>query len=105
MNVAEDKPTLFHKVSDLLCKQEVTLSPNQIVAVHSIPGKPGSPKPILMKVMNTTVKSTITRKRKAMKSAGHRLVEDVTKLNTEPIHRLTEARFFYKLICGIFFQI
>ena len=25
-----------------------------------------------------------------MKSAGHRLVDDVTKLNTELIHRLTE---------------
>ena len=87
---AEDESTLFHKVSDLLGKQEVTLSPNQVVAVHRIPGKPGSPKPILMKVMNTTVKSTIMRKRKAMKSAGHRLVDDVTKLNTELIHRLTE---------------
>ena len=50
----------------------------------------GGPKPILMKVTNTTVKSTIMRKRKAMKSAGHRLVDDVTKLNTELIHRLTE---------------
>ena len=86
----ETETTLMHKVSDLLGQQEVTLSPNQVVAVHRIPGRPGGPKPILMKVTNTTVKSTIMRKRKAMKSAGHRLVDDVTKLNTELIHRLTE---------------
>ena len=94
MNVREEagetETTLLHKVSDLLGQQEVTLSPNQVVAVHRIPGRPGGPKPILMKVTNTTVKSTIMRKRKAMKSAGHRLVDDVTKLNTELIHRLTE---------------
>ena len=87
---AEDKITLFHKVGDLLGKQEVTLSPNQVVAVHRILGKPGSRKLILMKVMNITVKSTIMRKKKAMKSAGHTLVDDVTKLTTELIHRLTE---------------
>ena len=84
----EDDSTLLNKVSDLLGKQDITLSPHQVIAIHRIPGKPGSPKPVLMKVTNTTVKSTIMRKRKVMKSAGHRLVDDVTRLNTELITRL-----------------
>ena len=84
----EDDSTLLNKVTDLLGKQDITLSPHQVIAIHRIPGKPGSPKPVLMKVTNTTVKSTIMRKRKVMKSAGHRLVDDVTRLNTELITRL-----------------
>ena len=84
----EDDSTRLNKVSDLLGEQDITLSPYQVIAIHRIPGKPGSPKPVPMKVTNTTVKSTIMRKRKVMKSAGHRLVDDVTKLNTELITRL-----------------
>ena len=86
----EEDSTLLNKVTDLLGKQDITLSPHQVIAIHRIPGKPGSPKPVLMKLTNTTVKSTIMRKRKVMKSAGHRLVDDVTKLNTELIGRLSE---------------
>ena len=67
----EEDSTLLNKVTDLLGKQDITLSPHQVIAKHRIPGKPGSPKPVLMKVTNTTVKSTIMRKRKVMKSAGH----------------------------------
>ena len=47
----EDDSTLLNKVSDLLGKQDITLSPHQVIAIHRIPGKPGSPKPVLMKVV------------------------------------------------------
>ena len=86
----EDESTLLTKVSDLLTYQDVTLAPQEVIAIHRIPGKPGSPKPVLMKVTNTSTKTKIMKKRRAMKSAGHRLVDDVTKLNSVLIHRLSE---------------
>lgn len=85
----ETEQTLTHMVtSELLSKANVDVDPDDIVAIHRIPGKPGSPKPILLKLKNNSVKTKIMKQRRAMKNAGHRLVDDVTKLNTGLIGRL-----------------
>lgn len=72
----------------LLAKGNVDLDPQDIVAIHRISGKTGVPKPVLLKLKNNSVKTRIMKQRKAMKDAGHRLVDDVTKLNTGLIGRL-----------------
>ena len=36
----EDESTLLTKVSDLLSHQDVTLTPQEVIAIHRIPGKP-----------------------------------------------------------------
>lgn len=86
----ENESSLLRSVFELFEQQNVTLSPQQVVAIHRIPGKPGSTKPVLMKVKNNNDKTMIMKNRKAMKSGGHRLVDDVTKLNTALITRLNE---------------
>ena len=58
------------------------------MAIHRIPGKIGMPKPVLIKLMNNNEKTKIMKKRKEMKLAGYRLVDDVTKQNTKLINRL-----------------
>ena len=77
-------------VTELLSKGNVDLDPQDIVAIHRIPGKTGAPKPVLMKLKNNSVKTRIMKQRRSMKDAGHRLVDDVTKLNTGLIGRLTK---------------
>ena len=83
----EDK--LIKTVNNILgAKAGVTINENKIVAIHRIPGKIGMPKPVLIKLMNNNEKTKIMKKRKEMKLAGYRLVDDVTKQNTKLINRL-----------------
>lgn len=85
----ETETKLIHTVcTELLAKGNVDLNPDDIVAIHRIPGKTGLPKPVLMKLRNTSAKTAIMKQRTAMKMAGRRLVDDVTKLNTGLIGRL-----------------
>ena len=42
-----------------------------------------------MKMLNNHEKTKIMRKRKEIKTAGFRLVDDVTKLNTDLINRMS----------------
>ena len=85
----ESEQTLTEVViTALLAKGNVDLDPQDIVAIHRIPGKTGVPKPVLLKLKNNSVKTRIMKQRKAMKDAGQRLVDDVTKLNTGLIGRL-----------------
>ena len=87
----ETEQTLTEVVTTaLLAKGNVDLDPQDIIAIHRIPGKSGAPKPVLMKLKNNSVKTRIMKQRRAMKDAGHRLVDDVTKLNTGLIGRLTK---------------
>ena len=93
LNVPEDaletEGTLTEVVcTTLLSKGNVDLDPQDIVAIHRIPGKPDSPKPMLLKLKNNSVKTAVMKQRQAMKAAGYRLVDDVTKLNTGLIGRL-----------------
>ena len=85
----ETEQTLTEQVcSTLLSKGNVDLDIDDITALHRIPGKAGSPQPVLLKVKNNSVKTSIMKQRKPMKDAGFRLVDDVTKLNTGLIGRL-----------------
>ena len=88
--VGVDELTLLRSVCALLDQQNIALSPQQVVAIHRIPGKSDSPKPVLMKVINNSIKTMIMKQRKTMKSSGHRLVDVVTRLNPALITRLNE---------------
>lgn len=86
----EDETTLINIVSSLLAKQGIMLTPEQVVAIHRIPGRQGSIKPVLLKLRNNNDKTMIMRKRAEMKAGGYRLVDDVTKLNSNLIRTLHE---------------
>lgn len=86
----EDENTLLNAICNLFDQHEIRLLPSEVEAIHRIPGKAGSIKPVLLKVRNSNIKTRIMRNRKTLKSVGHRLVDDVTKLNTSLITRLDE---------------
>lgn len=65
----------------------VNIEPYEIMAIHRIPSK-NEPKPVLMKLRNNSVKTRLMKQRRIMKQQGHKLVDDVTKLNTGLISRL-----------------
>ena len=86
----ETEDTLTRKVQHILeTKADVVLADSKIIALHRIPGKSGMPKPVLIKLRNNNEKTKIMKKRRDMKHAGYRLVDDVTKQNTKLINRLT----------------
>lgn len=86
----ETEESLTRTICELLLeKTNVTLDPRNIEAIHRIPGKRGRPNPVLLKLRNGNVKTTIMKVRSTMKTVGCRLVDDVTKLNTGLINRLT----------------
>ena len=94
MGVTERSDETVEMLTDNVCnilyqKAGVEIEQRDIVAIHRIPGKAGMPKPVLIKVKNSHEKSKIMKKRKEMRTAGFRLVDDVTKLNTELINRLS----------------
>ena len=85
----ETENTLTETItSTLLSKANIDLDPQDIIALHRIPGKSGATRPVLLKLKNNSVKTAIMKQRQAMKAAGYRLVDDVTKLNTGLIGRL-----------------
>ena len=58
----------------------VTIEPNEIQEIHKICGQIGEPSPILVKFINSKVKSRVRRQKKNLPSAiKYRLVDDVTK--------------------------
>ena len=90
-NATETERTLTEVIcSTLLSKGNVDLDPQDIIAMHRIPGKQGSPKPVLLKLKNTSVKTAVMKQRRTMKAAGFKLVDDVTKLNSGLIGRLLQ---------------
>ena len=94
MGVTERSDETVEMQTDNVCnilyqKAGVEIEQRDIVAIHRIPGKARMPKPVLIKVKNSHEKSKIIKKRKEMRNAGFRLVDDVTKLNTELINRLS----------------
>ena len=68
----------------------VDVAASEIVACHRTPGGIGSIRPILLKVKNTEVKSSIMRKRADFRKAkkGYKLSDDVTKDNADLIINL-----------------
>ena len=69
---------------------EVAIEDREIIAAHRILGEQGKSRPILVKLVNTDVKSKVMRKRSEVKNKGLRLVNDVTKANVELIKRLSQ---------------
>lgn len=85
-NESEEK--LTEKVCNILRSQNAEVDKQEIMAIHRIPTSKGAIRPILVKLKNNNIKSRVMRKRKELKQAGHKLVDDVTKLNAGLINRL-----------------
>lgn len=94
MNLKEtEKENTREKVKTFIKENAgVALNDQEIVAAHRIPGEKGKGRPILVKVINTDVKSRVMRKRSAVKDNGFRLVDGVTKANVSLIKRLSEHK-------------
>ena len=87
----ETESSLIADVSKLFSETcSVDLNPREIQAIHRIPGKAGSTKPVLVKLFNNNSKTKLMKARSSMKAAGHRLVDDVTKMNAKLISELTD---------------
>ena len=89
----EEKENTCEVVKSFLKKTaKVELPDREIIIAHRIPGPKGKPRPIIVKVLNTSVKSRIMRKRSTIKEkgGGYRLADDVTKPNGELIRKLLE---------------
>ena len=86
-------------------RTNVDIKLSEIVAIHRIPSR-HDPQPVLLKLKNNSVKTRLMKHRKTMKQHGHKLVDDVTKKNTELISRLLKhqkidsAWFFNGFIYG-----
>lgn len=94
MGVPEQGTETIENLSSHVCnilrtRINLAIDPQNIEAIHRIPGKPNNPRPVLVKMRNNHEKTKIMRKRREMKELGYRLVDDVTKLNTELIGRLS----------------
>ena len=81
---------LTTKVCNLASSHGLTLEPSNIMAIHRIPGRVNSTKPVLVKLKNNHEKTKIMKHRSNFKKNGNRLVDDVTKLNAKLIQTLTE---------------
>ena len=68
-------------------KIDVDIEASEIVTIHRIPSK-HDPKTVLVKLKNNSEKTRLMKHRRIMKQQGHKLVDDVTKKNTELISRL-----------------
>ena len=64
----EDETTLINTVGDLLQTQGVTIRPESIIAIHRIPSKSGTIKPVLVKFRNNNDKTKVMKIRAAMKA-------------------------------------
>ncbi|KAK3098950.1 hypothetical protein FSP39_024596 [Pinctada imbricata] len=100
---SDDENTLEVVKQVLDEKAGVKISDSDVIAVHRIPSKKRTePKPILLKVKNSEIKSRIMRKRSDVKKKGGnvRLVDDVTERNIILINRLNshpqiESAYYY----------
>lgn len=91
-NKTETKQELINKVFDLFKAQNVTINKDGIQEIHRLPSKKPGPKPVIIKTFTTDDKATMMRARKQMNQGGHRLVDHVTKPNTELIQMLNKHR-------------
>ena len=75
---------------------EVDVSPDEIVAIHRIPGKNDQPRPVIVKVKNTEVKSRIMRQRKKLKK-DTKFHDDITARNLGLMSRLYKSEKFHSV--------
>lgn len=79
-------------INDTLSKSvSIAIDPQDVVAVHRIPGGKEGPRPILIKMRTMDAKTTIMRKRSDIKTAtrGVKITDDVTRDNATLISRLS----------------
>ena len=87
----KDKENTWKLMKDFLKSTiNVGLDDLEIVDAHRISGIKGKPRPIIFKVANTNIKERLMRKRSEIKQRGNglKLVDDVTRPNTELITAL-----------------
>ncbi|KAH3797803.1 hypothetical protein DPMN_151390 [Dreissena polymorpha] len=93
LDVQEDHqetiPQLTTKVLNILQDKGIQIQTEQLLAIHRIPNKKGNIRPVILKLKSNNDKTLIMRKRKELKAAGHRLVDDVTALNSALMNRLS----------------
>ena len=85
-------------------KLKVDIEPTDIQAIHRIPGKQGEHQPIIVKMVNTEVKTKVMKVKKSLPKDGVKLVDDVTKLNMGLINRLKQTERFesvYYFNCSV----
>lgn len=106
-NSTETEESLKNEVCGLFREHQLVVESDDILAIHRIPGKRGSPRPAIIKLKNNNMKSSIMKTRKFMREKGHRIVDDVTRLNTGLISRLLlhdnikSAWFFNGYVFGL----
>ncbi|KAH3788095.1 hypothetical protein DPMN_166225 [Dreissena polymorpha] len=84
----ESEASLIQKVSNIMkTTADVDLKPDDIIAIHRLPSKKGTIRPIIIKLRNNNAKSAIIKKRNP-KIKGYMLLDDVTKRNQGLISRL-----------------
>ncbi|VDI48271.1 Hypothetical predicted protein [Mytilus galloprovincialis] len=98
---------LPHNFLNEIGKLDVKIDPSEIVAAHRIPGKPGKPRPILVKFLRMESKIALLRNRKLINEKLEvRISDDVTRLNQGLLNRLylhedvTSAWYFNGHIYG-----
>ncbi|CAC5417024.1 unnamed protein product [Mytilus coruscus] len=98
---------LPHNFLSEISKLDVNIDPSEIVAAHRIPGKPGIPRPILVKFLRMESKIALLRNRKLINEKLEvRISDDVTRLNQGLLNRLylhedvTSAWYFNRHIYG-----
>ena len=98
MNYPEQKEENIKSIFvDKIAKEDlnVTIEPNEIQAIHRIRGKTGEPSPILVKFINSEVKTRVMRQKKNLPpTIKYRLVDDVTKHNMGLITLLRNTKKF-----------
>lgn len=94
-------------VSSIKDSVKVEIRPSEIVAMHRIPGKPGSPRPVIVKFLRMENKITILKNRKALQEKlDIKIGDDITHKNHELLGRLnrheniTSAWYFNGHIYG-----
>jgi hypothetical protein len=72
------------------CRQvDIIYVPSEIVAMHCIPGKDGSPRPILIKFLRIdTIIALLRKKREINEPLKVKIGNDITKLNQGLLHIL-----------------
>ncbi|KAH3788060.1 hypothetical protein DPMN_166190 [Dreissena polymorpha] len=78
----ESEASHIQTVSNIMkTTADVDLKPEDIIAIHRLPSKKGTIRPIIIKMRNNNAKSAIMKKRTPMKTKGYMVVDDVTKRN------------------------
>ncbi|CAG2197676.1 unnamed protein product [Mytilus edulis] len=86
-NRNEDLPHSL--LNELKNQVKLDINPSEVVAMHRIPGKEGSPRPVLIKFLRMDTKISLLRKKKAINEALKvRIGDDITKLNQGLLNRL-----------------